>query len=311
MNRTCSDTIHEVTYSDIYEPPTANVHALLIAGGGAWALSSTVLWRLMAQELQQHDIPFTPVDGLYTNAGELIVKPASKQYEEAQAFINQLPAGTDILLFTQCLGSVAALNLLESADPDRNTVLGVISPPLPTPAATLQQPKSQVKRSERDRIMHVSYFANNSFDFADLINGQARIDPSYLEENRAAATLEKRLRHAVETATAAVFATEYDWNTGSPPTVQAWRNDWAATLHPRETDPLASRAIILPSTAHSLNRSDSIKLPREEQLMFQQANVQQVLKRTLRLLKDTPACTTFEQHTQPNIKPLPIPTTMR
>jgi hypothetical protein len=260
-------------------------HAYLVAGGGG-GMRSTIILRLIAQELAERDIPVTPIDGITGYGSEQEVKYPSWQLADLQDHVRAQPERTPVLLIAHCIGTVAALGAAEQWESERPVGLVSIAPPLPSPRHTVATPQSQKKRSENDTRMRVVDLPEDALDYAVMTESTAQINPQYFEDLYRADDLELRLRAGVEAGRAAVFAAEYDWNVVSPQRIQSWHDDWRS-MHTSETfEALQARAPIVSGAAHGLYLSPRTgsDVSQAANLHFQAANVTQLVNVGLDLL---------------------------
>lgn len=220
------------------------IHAFGIAGGGANLTTASVAFTHVRELLNEKEIPFTPIHGIDgTPDTKQRVRPASEQFTELTDHIDTLHPDTNILLITQCLGTIASLHALEHYQHDRPIALSIFSPPLPSPKDTIEQPKSRDKRSGNNTVMRIVDFQPGAIgNFNRLVESSAEIPAAYLDEIHDAHDLAPRLYHSLELGRTAVFGTSDDWNTGSPTIVHDWMM----------TDPTLPLTM-LRNTGHSLN----------------------------------------------------------
>lgn len=261
-------------------------HAYLVAGGGG-GMRSTIILRLLAQELDARSISYTTVEGIEGRGDAQTVKYPSWQAKELEAHLQSQPEAQPALLLSHCIGTVAALQTLESQAKKRPVSLVSIAPPLPSPHDTIHQPQSQKKRSENNTRMRVVDLPEGATDYSVMSESLASIDPQYFSDMRDADDLGPRLMTSVATGQAAVFAPEYDWNVGSPKQVEAWHQQWRDTLDPDQAQLLTSRAHIVPDAAHGLYvspRSARLVTP-EQDIQFQVDNINHVIDTGIGLLR--------------------------
>lgn len=260
-------------------------HAYLVAGGGG-GMRSTIVLRMIAQELSERDIPFTPIDGVYIDDDVQKVNYPSLQMQDIEADIDNHSENTPLLFISHCIGTIAALSAIEKIDSVRQASIVSIAPPLPSPRSTIAQPQSQGRRCENNTLMRVVDLPAGAVDYSVQTESFAYIDPKYFEDIETAGDLEQRLRARVETGEAVVYAPEHDWNAGSPRSVQAWHEEWDATLSSEEAAALKSRAPIIHDAAHGLYisaRGTGRDVSAHESVGFQIANVNNVVDTGLQL----------------------------
>lgn len=262
-------------------------HTYLVAGGGG-GMRSTIVLRLLAQELADRGLPYTVVEGISGHGDEQSVHPPSLQARDLKAHIATQPETTPLLFVSHCIGTIAALQTVEQLANTRATALVSVAPPLPSPGNTIGTPQSQRKRSENDTLMRVIDLPPGALDYSDMTESQARIDPQYFADIHAAHDLEARLRAQVEVGSAALFAPEHDWNVDSPQRVRSWHEDWRAHLPIGKTALLLARAAIVPDAAHGLYISprSGREFTAEDNVAFQLANVSAVIDTGLEVLAD-------------------------
>lgn len=263
----------------------ATPHAYLVAGGGG-GMRSTIVLRLLAQELTDRNLPYTVIEGVSGQGDEQAVRYPTLQVHDMEAHIADLPEGKPLLFVAHCIGTIAALRTVERVANTRPAALVSIASPLPSPRETIRAPQSQKKRSQDNTLMRVVDLPAGALDYSDMSESRAHIDPQYFVDIDAAGDLEVRLRARVELGSAALLAPEHDWNVGSPQCVRAWHDDWRATLPPELSEAMLSRAAIVADAAHGLYvspRSGRHVTP-EEDIAFQLANVGVVIDTGLGLL---------------------------
>ncbi len=262
-------------------------HVYLVAGGGG-GQRSTIVLRMIAEQLRGQDITYTAIDGISGSGDSQMVRYPSLQLQDIEASVQQQPEGTPLLFISHCIGTVAALGAVDKYAQTRNTSLVSIAPPLPSPRNTLAQPQSQSKRIDQNSRMRVIDIPETAKDYSVIAESFARIDPQYFVDIQAADDLEPRLRAVVESGNAAVYAPEHDWNVDSPRTISKWHEHWHATLPEDTARQLQSRTPVVQDAAHGLyisGRRTGLELTPEERDMFQSNNVQQVISTGLDLLQ--------------------------
>jgi len=249
-------------------------------------MRSTIIMRLISQELSDRDIPVTPVDGIAGYGSEQQVKYPSWQLADLRKSILARSEQTPVLLIAHCIGTVAALGAAEQLADERTVGLISIAPPLPSPHDTVHTPQSRKKRSENDTRMQVIDLPEGAVDYSVTTASTARIDPQYFEDMRQAGNLELRLRSRVEAGRAAVYAAEHDWNVASPRRVRAWHEDWRATYGPETFEALQARAPVVANAAHGLYLSprSGDDISPEADRRFQSDNVTRLVDAGLELL---------------------------
>lgn len=261
-------------------------YAYLVAGGGG-GMRSTIILRMIAQELAGRGIPYAAIDGITGEGDEQMVKYPSLQVEDMAGRIAEHPEGTPLLFISHCIGTVAALNTVERLEGLHPTSLVSIAPPLPSPYNTISTPQSTKKRTENNTLMRVVDLPEGAVDYSVVTESVARIDPQYFADMRKADDLEVRLRGHVEAGNAAVFAPEHDWNVDSPERVRAWHNEWNATLPADIAGALQARAPIVYDAAHGLYVSprSGREVTTEQDVKFQMSNVTDVVDMGLEMLE--------------------------
>lgn len=260
-------------------------HTYLVAGGGG-GMRSTVVLRLLAQELADRQLPYTAVDGISGYGEGQAVHYPTLQMRDMEAHIEGLAEGTPLLFISHCIGTVAALNTVERFADTRQTALVSIAPPLPSPRKTIATPQSQKKRSQNDTCMNVVDLPPGALDYSAMSQSHASIDSHYFTDIYAADDLEIRLRKRVEAGTAALFAPEHDWNVESPQRVRAWHDEWRAARTPEQAELMMARAAIVANAAHGLYMSprSGREITHEEDLAFQLAHVGAVVDMGIEML---------------------------
>jgi hypothetical protein len=261
-------------------------HAYLVAGGGG-GMRSTIILRLLAEELTERKIPYTPIEGIRGLNDKQQVHVHSEQVRDMEADIAERPEDTPILFITHCIGTVAGLQTFQKVSDSRPASLVSIAPPLPSPLGTIMTPPSLKKRSHNDTLMRVVDLPPDAIDYSVFTESKARINPQYFTDMRDAADLEEHLRVSVESGRAAVYAPQYDWNTDSPQTVSAWHDRWQRTLSADAARAAQARAVIVPHAAHGLYispRSGEIITP-EADIQFQSQNVSNLVAAGLALVQ--------------------------
>jgi hypothetical protein len=260
-------------------------HTYLVAGGGG-GMRSTVILRVLAQELNGRGLPYTSVEGIRGTGDDQAVHHPTLQVQDMEADISNRPKETPLLFISHCIGTISALGTVERLADTRPAALVAIAPPLPSPRNTISAPQSQRKRSENDSLMRVVDLPPGALDYSAMTESHARISPQYFTDIHAADDLEKRLRRQIEEGTSALFAPEHDWNVASPHHVRGWHAEWSATWPPEEAAWLRTRAAIVPDAAHGLYLSPRAgrQFTAEEDVAFQAANVRQVVDTGLELL---------------------------
>lgn len=269
--------------AETLERPTP--HTYLVAGGGG-GLRSTIILRLLAQELTGRQLPYTVIEGISGRGESQSVRYPTLQVQDMEAHISQLPEHVPLLFISHCIGTVAALTTVERVADTRPAALVSIAPPLPSPYDTIQTPQLRKKRSQNDTLMRVIDLPEDALDYSNAVESQARIDPNYFDDINAAADLEKRLCTGIEDGRMAVFAPEYDWNIASVRKVQSWHEDWRTISPPPHNEQFMARALVVPNAAHGLYISprSGIEVTHEEDLAFQRANVNTVIDTGLEML---------------------------
>lgn len=269
---------HMPNESDLVIP-----HTFVVAGAGGGAKSSIVL-RLLADELSERSIDYTPIDGIYREETSLHVKYPSLQVEDISEKIDQLPPERPVLFVAHCIGTVAAMRALEEHDSARPVGLVSISPPLPSPQATIMQPNSVNKRFEDNTRMRIVSLPEGATDYTEREEHVAHISEQYFEDIEAAHDLPERLHHNIEMGKAVLRAADADWNQASPATVRNWHADWQHSLPADRSQELLKRAPIVENATHGLYMP--LASSSEESLRFQRQNVIDALDAGLTLLQD-------------------------
>lgn len=249
-------------------------------------MRSTIILRLLAQELANRGLPHTAIEGIKGYGDDQAVHHPSLQARDMEAHIATHAENVPVLLISHCIGTVAALQTVEKVSATRPAALVSIAPPLPSPRSTIETPQSQKKRSENNTLMRVVDLPAGALDYSTMAESQARIDPQYFADIHAADNLDGRLRQLVEQGYGALFAPEHDWNAESPRRVQAWHDEWFATLPEEQAELAHSRAQIVAGAAHGLYASprSGLDLSPKEDIEFQLANVNAVIDTGLELL---------------------------
>lgn len=218
-------------------------HVFAVAGGGANINTASVAFHHMKNYLSEQSISITPIHGIENEQTEAQrVRPSSEQLQELHDHIDSIDANERILIITKCLGTIASLAAIEDYQ-QRPIALSVFSPPLTSPASTIQQEKSRAKRSTNNTLMRIVDFEDGHIgDFSHLVETSASIPPRYFEDIENAHDLSPRLLSLVATGRAAIFGTSHDWN--SPATAEI--NNWI------RNDPTLA-AWVIPNSGHSLN----------------------------------------------------------
>lgn len=269
-------------------------HAYLVAGGGG-GMRSTIILRMLARELGNRGIPYTPIEGINGVGDSQKVWHPSLQVRDMNASIRRHPEGTPLLFVSHCIGTVAALASLESYADDHPVGLVSVAPPLPSPRSTIMTPQSRKKRSQGDTLMRVVDLPEGAVDYTVMTESVAQISPEYFADIHAADDLQERLRAQIEAGRASIFAPEHDWNTESPETVATWHDEWRSKLPDNEFEVLRRRANVVDNAAHGLYISprSGLDVSTEEDLQFQMNNVRQVIDTGLGLLANPEANSKF------------------
>ncbi|NLA42907.1 hypothetical protein GX865_01990 [Candidatus Saccharibacteria bacterium] len=228
-----------------------SIHAIIVAGGGVDLDKSSVAARYIQNHLDDLGIPYKNVSGRESTDGHSVVRTASEQHEEMLDYIHSVEKRSQILIISQCMGTIAAHNTL-NLNPIRsqNTGLVVFSPPLNKPSELLSSPTSKRRRRDDDSQMKISEFQDGHFgDFNKLDISWADIPSAYFEEANQAHDLKKHLKLSVESGRAAIVAAQNDWNQAAPQSIQEWRQVWSMQ---EQAQPLKN-TIIIPNAGHSLN----------------------------------------------------------
>lgn len=159
--------------------------------------------------------------------GNLFVSPPSQQLRLIEAKLNQYRPEDRVLIVSQCLGTVASLAALENSwSTGRVTRLLTISPPLPSPHKTMQNPRSKSKRA--DGVMKTWDLPKDgslSIDEDIMTLRLATVPKEYeLEHSAVSDTFHDRLRYAVESGEAMAVATEADWNVYAKNVMAEWED---------------------------------------------------------------------------------------
>lgn len=276
--------------SELQEIPP-KPHAYLIAGGGG-GLRSTIILRLITQELTAQDIDYTCIEGLYAddNGTQNVCYP-SLQRELIKSDIEKRADNKPLLFIAHCIGTIAALSAVEEYEATRPVGLVSVAPPLSTPRSTIMRPQSQSKRSANGTLMRTVDLPEGAINYSEITEGIAKIDPQYFKDIDAAEDTQVRLRDRVATGRAAVYAPEYDWNLGSPICVDSWHTEWRSTRSADEAALLESRAIIVPNAAHGLYlspRGAYADITDAENIIYQRKNVKRLVNTGVDLLSDAP-----------------------
>lgn len=260
-------------------------HAYLVAGGGG-GMRSTIILRMVADELAGRSIPFTPIEGVSGEGGDWIVRHPSLQARDMEEDIARQSTETPLLVISHCIGTVAALKVVEALEPDRKAGLVSIAPPLPSPYDTISQPQSRRKRSSGDSLMRVVNLPDHAVDYSQVEERVAIIDPQYFADIKAAHDFQQRLRDQVKVGRAALFAPEHDWNAPSPLCVRSWHDDWSKTLPEEQAVALQKRALVVGNAAHGLYISPRVgrEVTTEENVQFQMDSVNKLVDTGLDLL---------------------------
>ncbi|HEY5667897.1 MAG TPA: hypothetical protein VIR03_01905 [Candidatus Saccharimonadales bacterium] len=257
----------------------------LVAGGGG-GMRSTIILRILAQELSARGLPFTPIDGVQGQGGAQAIRHPTLQVQDIEANVGRLHERTPLLVIAHCVGTVAALEVVERLSDTRPAALVSIAPPLPSPRHTIETPQSMKKRSDGGTRMRVVDLPDGALDYSNMTESAAKIDPQYFVDMYAADDLEARLRRMVEGRNATVFAPALDWNVASPARVRAWHKEWDAALPAGDAADLRSRAVVVADSTHGLYVSprSGLTVTAEEDIAFQRANANAVIDAGLLLL---------------------------
>jgi len=260
-------------------------HAYLVAGGGG-GMRSTIILRMLAEELTERKIPYTAIEGIQGTGKDQRVHVPSQQVHDMLADIAERPKDAPILLIAHCIGTVAGLQTLEKIADERPAGLVAIAPPLPSPLHTIMTPQSSKKRSKDDTLMRVVDLPPGAVDYSVMTESQAHLSPQYFADIAAADDLAFRLRARVELGNAAAIAPEYDWNVESPRTVADWHKKWQHIAPADELTMLKQRAVLVPNAAHGLYISprSGMEITPEADTQFQAQNVNHAVDVGLELI---------------------------
>ncbi len=262
-------------------------HVYLVAGGGG-GMQSTIILRLLAQELSRRELGYSVIEGMYLDRdGVQKIRHPSLQATVLEDDIATLPEASPVLLIPHCIGTVAAMNVMERHADERPVGLVSIAPPLPSPRSTIAQPQSIAKRFMDNSLMRVVALPEGALDYSEYTESFADIDPQYFKDMNNAESLGARLRERVAQGQAGLFAPEHDWNTGSPDCVKGWHDEWHATLPAEEASMLRQRTPVVKDAAHGLYispRSVDGPIPLEDDIAFQMHNVRRVINTGLELI---------------------------
>lgn len=282
-----SELVDQNSPYEIIPEEHVSPHVYLVAGGGG-GMQSTIILRLLAQELSQCELDYSVIEGIYLDEdGAQKIKHPSLQTRALKSDIDKQPEDTPILLIPHCIGTIAAMNAMDQCISDRPVGLVSIAPPLPSPRSTIAQPQSVAKRFMNNSLMRVVKLPEGALDYSEYTESFADIDPQYFKDMNSAESLGERLRERVVRGQAGLFAPEHDWNTGSPDCVKGWHDEWQATLSADEAAVLQQRTPVVEDAAHGLYispRSVDGPVSPEDDIAFQMHNVRQVIDTGLNIL---------------------------
>lgn len=244
---------------------------VLVAGGGAWVERSSLMWRMVIDELDSRNINRELIDGVYrSDNGELSVTPPGHQLSLISSIIES-SAKKSILLIAQCLGTVAAMSALETYGDHKEIKMLSIAPPLPSPGATLSTNRSSAKRRQQNGSTVTSVCTigpEYNFNSSNLSFEDAIVPPEYLSQHSEQAGFASRLQRQVDLGRASLIVPLDDWNSESPTVCGTWQGS----------------ILRLPQTGHSLNSSDK-GLSLDKAIEVQRDNVKAVLDQGIGLIE--------------------------
>lgn len=205
--------------------PNQDPQVVIVAGMGCRTTSSIML-PMIEKEFENQSIRVDSVDGTFiNNEGQLEVSPPSQQTKEISQIIESADNPSNILFVSHCLGALAVVDAIKSAEQTDFMRGLLIAPPLPTPAQTIESPRVQSKiftDHEGKAFMKTADFpADDPYNFDKLAWKNALIKPKFLEEIEKSDLLEKaRQLSSVEKIGLAIPTR--DWNTAMIRATSNW-----------------------------------------------------------------------------------------
>lgn len=238
-----------------------------VTGGGGDVDYRSIPFRLMRTHLEANGIPFDGVNG-HSDRHRLLTPP--EQVATLHEKIAADPHEQPVLLIGQCLASIAVVNYL--SEPDHDNVRAVLFSPAPHPGKTITYPTSQERRLDNETTMMLTWLRPGVIDYeiSDAAVTKAIIPDEYLPTIKAT-NIEHTMRRLVEVGKLTLIATEYDWNTDSVETVEAWH----AFCKDKTTQ---KRFIVMPGAGHSLHTPHHLEPDADQRIADQRRRAIEVIE---------------------------------